>query len=96
MPNMPNKYRIVCFILQFERIAQVNSFGKDDNGIVVGVDDYKKLMDEIPNKIKNNMGITAEANLLQERTARNDLLELANKQILKRIGEANQARYVLV
>jgi ATP-dependent DNA helicase RecG len=30
------------------------------------VEDYKKLMDEIPNKIKNNMGITAEVNLLQE------------------------------
>lgn len=40
--------------------------GKDDVGNVVGVDDYKKLMDEIPNKIKNNMGITAEVNLLQE------------------------------
>lgn len=40
--------------------------GKDDVGNVVNVDDYKKLMDEIPNKIKNNMGITAEVNLLQE------------------------------
>jgi ATP-dependent DNA helicase RecG len=30
------------------------------------LDDYKKLMDEIPNKIKNNMGITAEVNLQQE------------------------------
>jgi len=40
--------------------------GKDDNGNVVGVEDYKKLMDEIPNKIKNNLGITAEINLLQE------------------------------
>lgn len=40
--------------------------GKDDIGNVVGVDDYKKLMDEIPNKIKNNLGITAEVNLLQE------------------------------
>jgi len=40
--------------------------GKDDVGNVVDVDDYKKLMDEIPNKIKNNMGITAEVNLLQE------------------------------
>lgn len=37
--------------------------GKNDNGIVVGVDDYKKLMDEIPNKIKNSMGITGEVNL---------------------------------
>ena len=40
--------------------------GKDDNGKVVGVEDYKKLMDEIPNKIKNLMGITTEVNLLQE------------------------------
>ena len=40
--------------------------GKDDTGRVVGLEDYKKLMDEIPNKIKNNMGITAEVNLLQE------------------------------
>ena len=40
--------------------------GKDDIGNVVDVEDYKKLMDEIPNKIKNNMGITTEVNLLQE------------------------------
>ncbi|CAN5722530.1 helix-turn-helix domain-containing protein [soil metagenome] len=37
--------------------------GKDDNGNVVGVADYKKLMDDIPNKIRNAMGITAEVNL---------------------------------
>ena len=40
--------------------------GKDDNGTVIGVEDYKRLMDEIPNKTKNLMGITAEINLLQE------------------------------
>jgi ATP-dependent DNA helicase RecG len=40
--------------------------GKDDDGKVVGLDDYKRLMDDIPNKIKNLMGITAEVNLLQE------------------------------
>ena len=40
--------------------------GKDDTGKTVGVDDYKTMMDEIPNKIKNNLGITAEVNLLQE------------------------------
>ena len=40
--------------------------GKDDAGNIVGVKDYKRLMDEIPNKIKNLMGITAEINLLQE------------------------------
>ena len=40
--------------------------GKDDVGNVIDVEDYKKLMDEIPNKIKNNMGITTEVNLLPE------------------------------
>jgi ATP-dependent DNA helicase RecG len=40
--------------------------GKDDVGTTIGVDDYKRLMDDIPNKIKNNLGITAEVNLLQE------------------------------
>ncbi len=40
--------------------------GKDDKGNVIGVTDYKKLMDDIPNKIKNSMGITAEVNLHDE------------------------------
>jgi ATP-dependent DNA helicase RecG len=40
--------------------------GKDDNGNVVDIADYKKLMDDIPNKIKNAMGITAEINLHEE------------------------------
>ena len=40
--------------------------GKHDSGIVVGVSDYKKLMDDIPNKIKNLMGITSEVNLDEE------------------------------
>src|SRR5690554_925740 len=40
--------------------------GKDDNGNVLGIDDYKKLMDDIPNKIRNAMGITVEVNLHEE------------------------------
>jgi ATP-dependent DNA helicase RecG len=36
--------------------------GKDDYGNVLGISDYKKLMDEIPNKIRNSMGITVEVN----------------------------------
>ena len=40
--------------------------GKDDDGIVIGIDDFKKLMDEIPNKVKNLMGITVEVNLFEE------------------------------
>ena len=40
--------------------------GMNDAATVVGVSDQKTLMEEIPNKIKNNMGITAEVNLLHE------------------------------
>ena len=40
--------------------------GKDDAGMVVGLEDYKRLMNEIPNKINNLMGVTTEVNLLQE------------------------------
>lgn len=40
--------------------------GKDDNGKVVGLEDYKKLMDDIPNKVRNAMGITVEVNLHEE------------------------------
>jgi len=40
--------------------------GKNDAGKVVDLKDCKKLMDDIPNKIKNSLGITAEVNLLQE------------------------------
>lgn len=40
--------------------------GKDDNGNVVGVTESKKLMDDIPNKIRNTMGITVEVNLHEE------------------------------
>lgn len=40
--------------------------GKDDNGNVVGVADYKRLMDDIPNKIKNAMGITVQVNLHED------------------------------
>jgi ATP-dependent DNA helicase RecG len=40
--------------------------GKDDDGNVVGLDEYKRLMDDLPNKIRNSMGITSEVNLLEE------------------------------
>ena len=40
--------------------------GKEDNGEVVGIDNYKRLMEEIPNKVKSLMGITVDVNLLDE------------------------------
>lgn len=40
--------------------------GKDDDGNTVGVGDYKKLMDDLPNKIRDVLGIMAEVNLHEE------------------------------
>lgn len=40
--------------------------GKDDDGVTVGVGDYKKLMDDLPNKIRNVLGIMAEVNLHED------------------------------
>ncbi|MDZ7763220.1 MAG: ATP-binding protein [Melioribacteraceae bacterium] len=44
--------------------------GKDDQGKTIGVSEYKKLMDDLPNKIKNHLGITAEVNLLKDNNKR--------------------------
>lgn len=37
--------------------------GIDDNGDVVGVANYKKLLEDLPNKIRDILGIMAEVNL---------------------------------
>ena len=41
--------------------------GKDDDGKVVGVSDYKKLMEDLPNKIRDILGILPEVNLREEK-----------------------------
>ena len=38
--------------------------GVNDNGDVVGVENSKKLMEDIPNKIQSALGIVADVNLL--------------------------------
>ena len=40
--------------------------GIDDNGRVVGVDNAKKLMEDIPNKIVNSLGLVNDVDLLNE------------------------------
>ncbi|MBO5370318.1 MAG: putative DNA binding domain-containing protein, partial [Clostridia bacterium] len=40
--------------------------GKADDGSVTGTKNSKKLLEDIPNKIKNSMGIVAEVNLHNE------------------------------
>lgn len=37
--------------------------GMDDNGEVSGVEDYKRLMDEVPNKAVNHLGLVVDVNL---------------------------------
>ncbi len=37
--------------------------GKNDKGDVIGIDKYKKLMDDIPNKIQNQLGIVCDVDL---------------------------------
>ena len=40
--------------------------GCDDNGDIVGVDNSKKLLEDIPNKVRDAMGIIVGVNLLTE------------------------------
>ena len=40
--------------------------GKDDKGRVVGVKNAKKLMEDIPNKVRDILGIIVDVNLLSE------------------------------
>ena len=40
--------------------------GIDDSGIIVGIDNAKKLLDEIPNKVRNHLGVIVEIALYSE------------------------------
>jgi len=40
--------------------------GKDDDGNVVDLNDYRSLLENIPQKIRNTMGIICDINLLEE------------------------------
>ena len=42
--------------------------GVDDKGQVLGIDDYSKLLEEIPNKAVQHLGIAIEVNLLERET----------------------------
>jgi ATP-dependent DNA helicase RecG len=48
--------------------------GKDDTGNVVGISDSKKLMEEIPNKVKDTLGILVDANL--QKTKQGECIEI--------------------
>ncbi len=40
--------------------------GTQDDGTIIGIDNSKKLLEDIPNKIQNKLGIVADVNLLTE------------------------------
>ncbi len=40
--------------------------GKNDKGEIVGIDNAKRLMDDLPNKIVTNLGIVCDINLMNE------------------------------
>lgn len=48
--------------------------GKNDKGEVVGIDNAKRLMDDLPNKIVTNLGIICDINLLTE--SNKDVIEI--------------------
>ena len=39
--------------------------GVDDKGAVMGLDDYKRLLDDIPNKIHHHLGLICGVNLME-------------------------------
>ncbi len=41
-------------------------FGVDDKGNIIGIKDAKKLLESLPNKIRNRLGITVSVNLLTQ------------------------------
>ncbi|MFB5945920.1 AlbA family DNA-binding domain-containing protein [Albibacterium profundi] len=48
--------------------------GKDDRGKVLGITDAKKLLEEIPNKVRDVLGILVDVNLYE--TKEGDYLEI--------------------
>ena len=50
--------------------------GINDNKKVIGVDDVKKLSEDIPNKIQNLLGIVADVNILTDKATGKDYLEI--------------------
>lgn len=65
--------------------------GKDDNGKVVGVADAKQLLEEIPNKVRDVLGIVAEVNLHQ--TKAGDYLEIVVEAYPNAVNYKGQYHY---
>ena len=47
-------------------IGGIMYIGLDDNGKIIGLPDYAKLMEDLPNKIRNAMGIICDIQVHEE------------------------------
>ncbi|HET8810347.1 MAG TPA: ATP-binding protein [Flavobacteriaceae bacterium] len=65
--------------------------GKDDNGNVVGVADAKKLLEQIPNKVRDVLGILVDVNLHQSKEG--DYLEIVVEPYPNAISYKGQYHY---
>ena len=65
--------------------------GKDDNGKTVGVADAKKLLEEIPNKVRDVLGILVDVNLKE--TKQGDYLEIVVEPYPNGISYKGQYHY---
>src|SRR5690606_13953463 len=65
--------------------------GKDDNGKIVGVSDAKKLLEEIPNKVRDVLGILVDVNLHE--TKQGDYLEIVVEPYPNAISYKGQYHY---
>lgn len=53
------------------------SIGKDDEGKIIGLTDTKKLLEEIPNKVRDTLGILVDVNLYQ--SSEGDFIEIVTE-----------------
>ncbi len=58
--------------------------GVDDDRQVTGVEDSKRLMEDIPNKIRDVLGIIVDVNLLKEHVLKNH--RVTNGDVQKMLG----------
>lgn len=65
--------------------------GKDDNGKIIGVADAKKLLEEIPNKVRDVLGILVDVNLRS--TKQGDYLEIIVEPYPNAISYKGQYHY---
>lgn len=65
--------------------------GKDDNGNVIGVNNAKKLLEELPNKITTVLGIVADVNLHE--TVMGDYIEIVVEPQLNPVSCKGEYHY---